>query len=188
MSHRHFVHSFPLGYRRSCFKNSEFGWPKTVKVWVDMLNKNQFTEEIICWVQGVVYLPERRLFTEPSPRERLPQCDWCKHIRRERTACASKNTDSTKSKGDLWRTLSLLMQVFCSWLPSNTCINHTWHGRGLWWIGPWARCGDENMLDKSARTILTAKMKGEKKEKTKSFLFQAADYILRKALFHMFNI
>lgn len=25
----------------------------------------------------------------------------------------------------------------CSWLPSKTCINHTWHRCGLWWIDFW---------------------------------------------------
>lgn len=95
--------------------------------------------------------------------------DWCKHVRKAETACASKTSARRKVKATCEEQPSLLMEVFCSWLPSNTCINHTWHRCGLWWIDSWQ---DVAMKISSTKNLNDCDSQTPKKKN--KFLFPAA--------------
>lgn len=72
----------------------------------------------------------------------------------ERTACASKTSTGRKAK-------AICEEHPHSWLPSKTCINHTWHRCGLWWIDSWQDVATKMSLTKSLNDC-DSKMGGKK--------------------------
>lgn len=108
-----------------------------------MQNENQFTEEIIWLELGTQScLPVwKDIIYRNITREGLLRDDWCRYVRKRETACASKTSTGRKVK-------AICEEHPHSWLPSKTCINHTWHRCGLWWIDSWQDAGDKNKHDK----------------------------------------
>lgn len=99
-----FLFQFSRGCRRSCGKNiqqtSAGSLEDKRQSSVAMQNENQFTEEIIWLVQGVERcLPAwKDIIYRTITRERQLWYDWCRHVKKGETACASKTSTRRKVK------------------------------------------------------------------------------------------
>lgn len=94
-------------------------------------------------------LRERISFTEPSPGRGCSDMTDAGMRGRERLLVQAKHRWDEKRRRSEEELPHFWCRYFCSWLPSNTCINLTWHRCGLWWIDSWQDVAMKTSLTKN---------------------------------------